>query len=100
MPMDRTKYPKNWNEISRRIRFERAGNHCENCGAENHQPHPVTGSKVILTVAHLDRDTTNNDDSNLKALCQRCHLNYDRKANHETYIKKRGYRIAHNRHGF
>lgn len=33
--------------------------------------------RVILTVAHLDHDTTNNDDSNLMALCQLCHLRYD-----------------------
>lgn len=34
-------------------------------------------TKVILTVAHLDRDSTNNDRSNLAALCQRCHLRHD-----------------------
>ena len=77
MPMDRSKYPDNWDEISRRIRFERARGRCEFCGAENGKPHPVTGSWVVLTVAHLDHDTTHNDDDNLKALCQRCHLTYD-----------------------
>ena len=35
--------------------------------------------KVVLTVAHLDHDTTNNSDDNLKALCQRCHNRYDMK---------------------
>ena len=40
-------------------------------------PHPETGSRVILTVAHLDHDTTNNARENLRALCQRCHLRYD-----------------------
>jgi hypothetical protein len=34
--------------------------------------------KVVLTVAHLDHDPTNNADGNLKALCQFCHLRYDR----------------------
>lgn len=77
MPFHKERYPDNWKEISRRIRFERAGNRCEKCGAENYQPHPVTGSKVILTVAHLDHDTANNTDGNLMALCQRCHLQYD-----------------------
>lgn len=33
--------------------------------------------KVVLTIAHLDHDTTNNDYGNLKALCQRCHLRLD-----------------------
>jgi hypothetical protein len=29
MPMDYSKYPSNWKEISKRIRFDRAGNKCE-----------------------------------------------------------------------
>jgi hypothetical protein len=33
--------------------------------------------RVVLTVAHLDHDVTNNDEDNLKALCQLCHLRYD-----------------------
>ena len=85
MPMDKRKYPKNWTEISRRIRFERAGGRCEgspaypDCRARHGQPHPVTGSKVVLTVAHLDHDTGHNDLGNLRAMCQRCHLTYDAK---------------------
>ena len=34
---------------------------------------------IVLTVAHLDHNVSNNDDSNLVALCQRCHLTYDAK---------------------
>jgi len=33
--------------------------------------------KVVLTIAHLDQDRTNNDPANLAALCQRCHLRHD-----------------------
>ncbi|KAB7728145.1 hypothetical protein F5984_20585 [Rudanella paleaurantiibacter] len=40
-------------------------------------------SVVILTTAHLDHDTANNDLENLKALCQNCHLKHDRKDNAE-----------------
>lgn len=79
------RYPKNWREISRRIR-ERAGNCCEgaprlypDCRAVNGQPHPVTGSIVVLTVAHLNHEPENCSDDNLAALCQRCHLTYDAK---------------------
>jgi len=38
---------------------------------------------VVLTVAHLDHDRDNFDvqDSRLRALCQRCHLNHDRPHN-------------------
>lgn len=78
MPIDYKLYHPNWKAISRRIRFERAQNKCEWCQAENYQPHPVTGSKVILTVAHIDHNRDNNADENLAALCQRCHLNHDR----------------------
>lgn len=35
--------------------------------------------RIVLTVAHLDHDTTHNDEDNLRALCQRCHLTYDAK---------------------
>ena len=42
-----------------------------------------TSVKIVLTVAHLDHDINNNSYDNLKALCQKCHLNYD-KAHHAT----------------
>jgi hypothetical protein len=38
-------------------------------------------AKVVLTTAHLDHNIENNDLSNLKCLCQRCHLNYDKNDN-------------------
>lgn len=71
-----------WLAIRKRI-LERAGNACEGtptfpgCRAENGKSHPVTGSKVVLTTAHMDQDVGNNDDVNLRALCQRCHNNWD-----------------------
>lgn len=34
--------------------------------------------KVILTIAHLNHTPGDDRDENLKALCQRCHLHYDR----------------------
>lgn len=36
-------------------------------------------SRVVLTIAHLDHNPTNNAHENLKALCQRCHLKHDAK---------------------
>ena len=78
-------YPKNWKEIRAKI-LERADNKCEFCGVEDHswriswrQGVPNDSIKVILTIAHLDHDPTNNDPSNLRALCQRCHNRYDAK---------------------
>jgi len=77
MPMKRENYPSNWEEISLAVR-EEAGWRCEFCGAENGKPNPITGSKVVLTVAHLNHDTHDNRRENLRALCQRCHLNWDK----------------------
>lgn len=83
-PENRARYPKDWKNITAAIR-ERAKNACEgspaypDCRAENGQAHPVTGSRVVLTVAHLDHTPENCDHSNLRAWCQRCHLTYDAK---------------------
>lgn len=33
--------------------------------------------RVVLTIAHLDHVPEHCDPSNLRALCQRCHLRYD-----------------------
>ena len=35
-------------------------------------------TRVILATAHLDHDVANSDPSNLKCLCQRCHIIHDR----------------------
>lgn len=90
MPFDRARYPDDWEAISLRIRA-RSGGRCEGppgreledqsarCAARNGDPHPITGSIVVLTTAHVyDPDPMNCSDSNLFALCQRCHLNHDR----------------------
>jgi 5-methylcytosine-specific restriction endonuclease McrA len=79
MPIDYKQYHPKWSLISKLIRVNRAGGKCEWCGAINYEPHPITGSKVILTVAHVDRDKNNNQFDNLAALCQRCHLRHDAK---------------------
>jgi len=83
-PENKARYPKDWKQISHRIRFERAGGRCEWCFAINYEPHPITGSKVVLTVAHLDHTPENCNDENLVALCQRCHLRYDAKHHANT----------------
>lgn len=107
MPIkDKSLYPANWKDISRHIREDRAGNKCEWCGVANHaigardktggwHDHDGIGNMqsdagfalfgpypkiitIVLTVAHLDHNPGNNDESNLAALCQRCHLTHDR----------------------
>lgn len=105
MPMDYTRYPPNWKAISLRIR-ERDGNCCKWCGVANGAvgARDVDGDwhdeadigcmnsdcgislfgeeypkiiKIVLTVAHLNHDTTDNSDDNLAALCQLHHLRHD-----------------------
>lgn len=90
----RHRYPKDWKVISLAIRNDRADWWCEclgeclrhdgMCLARHGKPHPVTESKVILTVAHLDHQPENCDPENLRAMCQRCHLSYDREHHAET----------------
>src|SRR3990170_1974736 len=82
-------YPSDWKVRSKFVRFYRAKQKCEFCGAENYKPHPVTGSKVVLTVAHLDHEPQNCTDENLRALCQRCHLTYDARHHARNAAKTR-----------
>lgn len=100
MPIDYSTYPPNWKtEIVPRI-LRRAGEerdefneivkeaNCEKCGIENHSI-KQNGTRVVLTIAHLDHDSENHDvtDERLAAWCQACHLAYD----HWRHIAKRKY---------
>lgn len=97
-PENKHRYPANWKDISLRIK-ERAGWQCEclgECGRGTHpnrcpnthnKPAYGTGSKVILTTAHLNHTPENCDDNNLKAMCQGCHLHYDKDHHAETRKK-------------
>jgi 5-methylcytosine-specific restriction endonuclease McrA len=82
-PENRTRYPANWSEIRAAI-LARAADCCEGtahfpqCRAENRKKHPETSSLVVLTIAHLDHQPENSEPENLRALCQRCHLDWDR----------------------
>jgi len=83
-PENRARYPSDWAARSRFVRFYRARNHCEWCGAENGKPHPVTGSRVVLTCAHVyDHKPESASLLNLAALCQRCHNRHDAKMRHQ-----------------
>jgi hypothetical protein len=95
-PENRNRYPKDWPAISLRIRTQRAAGQCEchgECGrgthtgrCPNHNGGQAygTGSRVVLTVAHLDHTPEHSHDDNLRAMCQGCHLHYDRQHHRET----------------
>lgn len=97
---DKDRYPQNWPAISKRIRFDRAGGRCEckgecrsghknRCRAEHGKPHWMTGHKVVLTTAHLDHTPENCDEKNLLAMCEKCHLSYDRDQHAATRARTR-----------
>lgn len=80
-PENRARYPADWKLRSYFVRFVRARGLCEWCGAAHGKPHPVTGSKVILTTAHVFDDRPEASGLlNLAALCQKCHNGHDMKA--------------------
>lgn len=93
-PENRGRYPSEWPAISKRIREDRAKGRCEcvgecgiahgigttnggRCLEENGKMAIFARGRIVLTVAHLDHTPENVDDSNLKAMCQACHLRYD-----------------------
>jgi hypothetical protein len=98
---NRARYPADWPAISAWVRFSRALGRCEcegECGRGTHkgrcpnrhgQPAYGTGSKVVLTTAHLDHTPENCDEANLKAMCQGCHLHYDREHHAQTAARTR-----------
>lgn len=118
MPIDYKKYPPSWKTEIRPAILERAKHCCEQCGLKNHAvgyrnsegmfiechawlyneskvtPDGHKVIKIVLTIAHLDHDITNNDPANLRALCQKCHLSLDkdqhRQSSRKTINKKKG----------
>lgn len=101
MPIDLKKYPPNWQSIKKRIK-KRADGKCEFCYSTENKPHPITGSKVVLQIMHMDHDPENWNvkDSRLRAACQRCHTNYDKIEKHrkDKIIKKRKYKPKINKY--
>jgi hypothetical protein len=102
-------YGREWRTVTRPRILKRAQDYCEQCGVPNHAivnrfhgmwqasswwwtaqgvpmpagtPFFMKGQRVVrivLTIAHLDHTPGHDDDANLKALCQWCHLNFDQK---------------------
>jgi hypothetical protein len=109
-------YHPDWKNVVRQIR-DQAGNKCEFCGVPNgvrgardlrgdwvpveeFETHGwgVVGdapnvTTIVLTTAHLCWKTCADkkciDPTHLRALCQRCHLNYDREHHLEVQRQNR-----------
>lgn len=93
-PENRARYPRHWRAIVECVRA-RSGNCCEgsprypDCRARNGEPHPVTGSLVVLTVGHRDHTPEHCALENLAHWCQRCHLAYDSRHHAQTAYETR-----------
>lgn len=104
-PENKHRYPADWPAISLAVK-EEAGWRCEcvgECGRGTHEgrcpnihrtPAYETGREVIMTTAHLDHTPENCDRSNLKAMCQGCHLHYDREHHARTRAATRAAKLA------
>lgn len=96
MPMDRSRYPANWDEIALSIK-DAANWHCEECKRPCKKPGEdwhefkvrlseegpellnilsVVPWRFVLTVFHTDHDPEN-PKARLRALCSACHCQYD-----------------------
>lgn len=87
-PENKARYPANWKEIRANI-LRRADNKCEFCGIDNYAL-TIHRKRVVLTIAHLDHTPENCAPENLRALCQKCHNQYDAKHRAETRRKRNG----------
>ena len=82
-PGGSTRSPE-WLALRAYILF-RAGNRCEGtpqrpfCDYRNGQTNPVTGSRVVLTIMHMNHNESDCSDENLRAGCQTCHNKWDAK---------------------
>lgn len=54
----------------RKYLIEKYGNKCSECGWN--KKHPITGT-VPLEVDHIDGDSENNQEKNLRLICPNCH---------------------------
>lgn len=108
-PENQDRYPRDWRLISRVVKIL-AGNRCEcegECGRSHRgrygehfggsrcpeqQGFPsLTGGErtvTVLTTAHLDHTPENCEAENLKAMCQGCHLHYDREHHQRSRLER------------
>jgi predicted HNH restriction endonuclease len=78
MPIDYSRYPSNWKDISMQIKTHSQWR-CKECGLDcDPQKHLELNrserARHTLTVHHQDYNPENNNLSNLIALCSACHL--------------------------
>lgn len=80
MPMDRNRYPRDWEKIAHSIK-QAADWRCKHCDRQCLRPQSDTSeltraekARHTLTVHHADYTPENNHPENLIPLCAPCHL--------------------------
>lgn len=108
MPVNYLRYHPDWKDRIRPDVLKRANYKCQFCGVGNRKEvvrdqsgnwievddvirawAKKTGHKIIkivLTVAHFNHLVIDNRPENLKALCQKCHINHDK--DHKAAMQK------------
>ena len=77
MPMQRDKYPDDWDDIAMRVKHA-ADWICQRCGMQCRKPgEPFDTHKRTMSVMHLDHNPANCAPENLQPACSKCHLVYD-----------------------
>ena len=80
MPVDRKRYPENWNEIAQKVKAA-AGWRCQHCqllclrpGEKHSSLTRSEWTKTTLSVHHANFTPEDNQPENLLPLCTPCHL--------------------------
>lgn len=77
MPMNRDKYPDNWDDIAFEIKSA-TGWKCQVCEKQCYRPGEKNeDTRKTLTVAHINHVESDCRAENLVAACSVCHLQYD-----------------------
>ena len=74
MPMDRERYPADWDQIAESVKAA-AGWRCQECGKQCRRPgEKLDSHRRTLTVHHINMEPEDCRPENLIALCAPCHL--------------------------
>lgn len=108
---NKTNYPVNWNDTIRPAILKRDNYKCVTCGVKHRSTGYYLGetfntcsddfeldfakrmnykvTKIHLQIAHMDQNPSNNDYSNLQAMCPKHHLSYDNQFNKIKRLMKK-----------
>jgi hypothetical protein len=97
MPINRLRYPENWEEIAKNV-IHKADGRCHFCGkvtgfyalvknswilvpdgmVDHYRKDEIRVFKMVLSAIHLNHDPSDNRSDNLRCACNWCHLEHDK----------------------